>query len=450
MAQAPHDIPPIDHGLFLFQLSRARKHLREGQVDLAREELEPARNLRPNDEDVLNLLSLVEFKRGHYDDAARATRALLADNLSSAVLHSNLGLILFRAGNLAEAEQELRRALELKPDHVRSHLYLGLLYRAKGKLGLALEHLRYAGARRPVAEIEDALRRQVREAALRPSSEPFLPPDTGDEMELEIRAPLRLAPPAHDRAATGPVVPASEARSSDGSASRDTAVPPAANANAPETAEEEAEGKPLFKILSDGALEIASRGVVFVRQGSVVWYRGKIRFSPEPAFRGTRLEKILRANGRGTLLVSDIGRRAFGRELNGESVYLEGTRLLALDQGLSFRLEPIHDFRQNRRVDVLRIYGTGSVILSVAGNLIAHEVSNDYPLIVSSRDLVAWSGHLVPAVVEDRFLEEVMQPDAGSSPKIRFEGVGTVLTEPPRPRRRVTDVAKATNDRRRS
>jgi Tfp pilus assembly protein PilF/uncharacterized protein (AIM24 family) len=446
VAQAPRDIPPIDHGLFLFQLSRARKHLREGQVDLAREELEPARNLRPNDEDVLNLLSLVEFKRGRYDEAARATRTLLADNLSSAVLHSNLGLILFRAGNLGEAEQELRRALELKPDHVRSHLYLGLLYRAKGKLGLALEHLRFAGARRPVAEIEDALRRQVRESALRPSPEPFLPPDTGEEMEPELHAPLRLAPPARDAAATGPVMPAPQARSGDPAAARDTAAAPAA---AGEASDEDAEGKPLFKILSDGALEIASRGVVFVRQGSVVWYRGKIRFSPEPAFRGTRLEKILRANGRGTLLVSDIGRRAFGRELNGESVYLEGSRLLALDQGLSFRLEPIHDFRQNRRVDVLRIYGSGSVILSVAGNLIAHEVSNEYPLIVSSRDLVAWSGHLVPAVVEDRFLEEVMQPDAGSAPKIRFEGVGTVLTEPPRPRRRASDVAKAPNDRRR-
>ena len=66
MAQAPGDIPPIDHGVFLFQLSRARKHLREGQIDLARDELEPARTLRPNDEDVLNLLSLVEFKRGRY------------------------------------------------------------------------------------------------------------------------------------------------------------------------------------------------------------------------------------------------------------------------------------------------------------------------------------------------------------------------------------------------
>lgn len=447
MAQAPRDFPPIDHGLFLFQLSRARKHLREGQVDLAREELEPARTLRPTDEDVLNLLSLVEFKRGRYDEAAKATRVLLGENPSSAVLHSNLGLILFRAGVLGEAEQELRRALDLKPNHVRSHLYLGLLYRAKGKLGLALEHLRFAGARRPVAEIEDALRRQVRESALRPAPEAFPPPDHAGA-DAASALPMRLAPPP-GRSATAPVAAGGAAASGRAGAGESVPAPPAAGeVGEAVTPAADGDGRPLFKILSDGALEIASRGVVFVRQGSVVWYRGKIRFAPEPAFRGTRLEKILKANGVGTLLVSDIGRRAFGRELAGDSLYLEGTRLLALDQGLSFRLEPIHDFRQNRRVDVLRIQGSGSVMLSVAGPLIAHDLSSDYPLIVSSRDLVAWSGQLVPAVVEDRFLEEVMQPDAGSAPKIRFEGSGTVLTEPPRPRRRATDVVRAPNDRR--
>jgi hypothetical protein len=51
---------------------------------------------------------------------------------------------------------------------------------------------------------------------------------------------------------------------------------------------------------------------------------------------------------------------------------------------------------------------------------------------------VAWSGNLLPAVLEDRFLEEVMLPDSTSAPKLRFEGEGTVLTEPPRPRRRAT------------
>ena len=224
-------------------------------------------------------------------------------------------------------------------------------------------------------------------------------------------------------------------------------APPVAPRAPPNTP---AEPHPLFHVRQDGGLAVSSSGVVFVRKGSVVWYSGKIRFSQEGAFRGTRLEKILRAEGRGHLLVSDPGRQAFRRDLNGQSLFLEGSRVLALDHGLSFRLEPIHDFRMNRRVDVLKIFGRGSVILSVGGQLLSHEVSPELPLNVSSRDLVAWMGDLVPSVVEDRFLEEVMMPDIGNAPKIRFEGRGTVLTEPPRPRRRASDLSRPSDDDRRS
>jgi len=182
----------------------------------------------------------------------------------------------------------------------------------------------------------------------------------------------------------------------------------------------------------------------------VAWYSGRLRFSAEPSFRGTRLESILRADGLGYLFLHDPGRFSFRRDLAGESLFLEGSRLLALDHGLSFGLEPIHSFRLNRRVEVLKIHGNGSVILSVAGPLLAHEVSAEFPLNVSSRDLVAWSGDLVPSVLEDRFLEDVMQPDNGGAPKIRFEGEGTVLTEPPRPRRRTSDLARGGGDRRRA
>src|SRR5215470_3831146 len=162
MSIVPDETSTANQGLFLVQLGRARKHLREGRLDQARQELEAAQIVRPNDEDVLNLVSVIEFKLGRYEDAARAARKLVAENPASAVLHANLGLILFKAGALPEAEQELRRAIELKPDHARSHLYLGLLYRTRGKLGLALEHLRFAGAKRLVSEIEEILRRTVR------------------------------------------------------------------------------------------------------------------------------------------------------------------------------------------------------------------------------------------------------------------------------------------------
>jgi uncharacterized protein (AIM24 family) len=501
MARATGDLSSSEQGVFLVHLSRARKHLLEERYDVARKELELAQIARPNDEDVLNLLSVIEFKRGYYHESAQAARALLKDNPSSSILHSNLGLILFKAGVLGEAEQELRRAIELQPDHVRSHLYLGLLYRMRGKLGLALEHLRFAGAKRVVTEIEELLRRSMREPALRTGAEPkapaapaasaatpsilkladampalarpstrptaaaFISREPSDPELIEfteepkpariptpVPTPLRPGTPPSEQdrprpaeAATVPFPEAEFVEIAPGESSTNRPVLPS-----PIPLPPDAESRPLFHVRPDGGLEIASRGVVFVRKGSVVWYSGKMRFSPEASFRGTRLERILRADGRGYLFVNDPGRHAFRREIQGQSLYLEGSRILALDNGLSFRIEPIHDFRMNRRVDILKIFGRGSVILSVGGPLLAHEVSAEFPLNVSSRDLVAWTGDLVPSVLEDRFLEEVMMPDIGSAPKIRFEGAGTVLTEPPRPRRRASDLARPTEADRRS
>jgi Flp pilus assembly protein TadD/uncharacterized protein (AIM24 family) len=478
VARATGDPTAVDQGVFLVHLIRARKSVREGRLEAARQEIEQAQMLRPDDEDVLNLLSIIEFKRGNFREAATAARGLTAKNPDSAVLHANLGLIVFKEGNLEEAERELLRAVEIKPDHARSHLYLGLLYKDRSKLGLALEHLRFAGAKKLVREIEEELRRGPKAVGERPPPEPpragdrppFLsetevepvrPPEVPSEPKTPTRPVLRLAAPT-DPASTPPVDAESEP-----SPPRDTApspgepvptaevepvepAPPPGGWTDEIAAEKAVQGHPLFVVRADGALEIASPGVVYVRKGSVVWYSGNVRFTAEQAFRGTRLESILRADGRGYLFVNDPGRHAFRRDLAGQALSLEGSRLLALDHGLSFRLEPIHDFRMNRRVDILRIQGNGSVILSVTGPLLAHEVTSEFPLIVSAHDLVAWSGNLLPSVLEDRFLEEVMQPDPASAPKLRFEGEGTVLTEPPRPRRRATDRSTGTaGDRRR-
>lgn len=452
-AAGDFDPPPADQGPFFVHLSRARRGVREGKFEEAWGELERARELRPQDEDVLNLVSLLEFKRGHYNEAAAAARRLLADNPQSEVLRANLGLILFKAGFLAEAELELRKAIELAPGHVRSHLYLGLLYQTRGKLGLALEHLRVAGARRRVTQIEEALRRPNRD---------------GPRSVLAEMAALRLretdsnvvpAPPAPPPASPGAPATPPPADMSDTAPTAAAAAAPAPQPEAPPFVVEEDEGdrtapvvlpeaRPLFKIRPEGGVEIASRGTVFVRKGCVTWYSGKMRFGVESTFRGTSLERILRASGVGALLVHDPGRRAYRKDLNGQALHVEGSRLLALDSGLTFRMDGIQDFRKGRRVDVLRVQGQGAVVFSVGGPVIAHEVSADMPLSISSRDLVAWSGELVASVLDDRFLEEVMQPDIASPPKIRFEGDGTVFTEPPRPRRRSSDADRAVDQRR--
>ena len=376
----------LDKAVFFLHLGRAREHLQAGRLEEAREELELARPGRPEDEDLLNLISIVEFRRGDFAGAARATRALLEKKPDSAILHANLGLIQFRAGVFGDAERELACALELEPDHARSHLLLGLLHRMRGELRPALEHLRRAGAKKASAEVEEALRSPT------------------------AKVPLTAVPPP----------PPAEPPSPE----------PAAHELASASARD-AEDRPLFAIKADGTLEVASRGLVYVRKGSVVWYSGRMRFAEEPAFAGTRLERLLRAEGRGDLLLCDPNRRAVVRDVAGQALSLEGGRVLALSAGLKFRLEPVHGFRTHRRVDVLRVHGRGAAVVSLSGALEAHDVSADFPLSVSSRDLVAWTGELLPSVVEDRFVDEIMLADPDNAPKLRFQGEGVVLTEGP-------------------
>lgn len=364
----------LDQAVFFLHLGRARERLNAGQFDEARQELELARLARPDDEDLLNLVSVVEFRRGDYHEAARVTRTLLEKNPDSAILHANLGLILFKSGVHGEAERELKHAIALKPDHPRSHLYLGLLHRLRGELVDALDHLRRAGAKGAAGEIEQILRRGAPTRALEPVAS--LPPAPSDHREAEDR--------------------------------------------------------PLFRVQRDGTLEIAARDSVYVRQGTVLWYSGRMRFSREAGFAGSRLERLLRAEGSGDIRLCDSGRRAVLRDTGGHALWLEGSRLLALSAALRFSLEPIRDFRTHRSVDILKVHGRGEVVFSVAGPLEAHDVSPQVPLCISSRDLLAWTGDLLPSVVEDRFLDEVMVLDAANAPKLRFEGEGVVLTETPR------------------
>ena len=412
MAHSRREAPPFDQGIFLLHLNKGREALRNGSVATARSELQIALGIRPDDEDVRNLLSVVYFKAGDFDEAEKITRRLLADNADSAVLRSNLGIILVKRGALDEAESELRRALELKPDHTRSHLYLGFVYRQKRKLGLALEHFGYAGAEKLVAELQDELRRSTRESGERR--------ENGQAKSSLVSTTAKLVIPA-------------EFRSPSASLPRGPAEAPAPAAPAPPPAASVSAGPParLFRIRDNGTVEITFEGEVLVRRGTVASYGGRIGFATDPRLAGTRAEALLRATGKGSIFLADRGRKPVLIELADEFFSAEGSRILAIGPTLSFRYEPIHDFPRRRRVDVLKIFGRGGLVLSPARASFSIPVSAEFPLNVSSRDLVGWTGNLVPSVLPDRFLDEVMLPDSDDPPKIRFEGEGTVLTESP-------------------
>jgi len=414
--------PPFDQGVFLLHYNRGREAFQEGRYAEARRELESAQRLRPDDSDVLNLLGLVYFKTNAFPEAEVIYRRLSSENPNVFILHSNLGLILFKQGKLDEAEHYLSRAIELRPNYAKSHLYLGLLYRQKRKYGLALEHLKFAGADKMVREVEAEMtppkpeRTTQKMVALK---EPLPTPTATIPGKIPAPQPAPPAPPP-DTAHTA-------------ARKLQEAVDEPAHIEEKriDLGARKIEGASrTFALHENGFLEINFARSVHVKRGTVSSYSGNLKFVAESGLLGTTAQTLVKATGAGKIFVYEKGRKTFILDLNDEFIYVEGHNLLALEDTLTYRVEPIYDSSYQRKIDTVKIFGKGSLAISTSIEPLTLRVTREYPLSISSSALVAWTGNLIPQVMDDQTLANVMIETADDSGfKIRFEGDGVVVSE---------------------
>jgi uncharacterized protein (AIM24 family) len=460
----PAVAPPFDQGVFLLHYNRGREAFQEGRYAEARRELEAAQRLRPDDADVLNLLGLVYFKTNAFPEAEVIYRRLIAENPNVFILHSNLGLILFKQGKQDEAEHYLLRAVELRPNYAKSHLYLGLLYRQKKKFGLALEHLKFAGADKLVREVEQEMRPATPKTAPIPAMPaPLASPPIGTTQPVPpVQLPKPMVPQITQKMpALTPERIAQQAREAitrtmPGTTPTPNIAPPA-DMTAPITAAaitaarklqdavdepQHVEAKRIdvgrkiegasktFTLHENGFLEINFARSVHCKRGTVSSYSGNLKFIAETGLLGTTAQTLVKAVGQGKIFVYEKGRKTFLLDLNDEFIYVEGSNLLALEDTLTYRVEPIYDASYQRKIDVVKIFGKGSLAISTSIEPLTLRVTREYPLSISSNALVAWTGNVIPTVVDDKSLENVMIEFEGAAGfKIRFEGDGVVVSE---------------------
>ncbi|HEX9161874.1 MAG TPA: tetratricopeptide repeat protein [Thermoanaerobaculia bacterium] len=453
---------PFDQGVFLLHYNRGRESFQEGRYAEARRELENAQKLRPDDSDVLNVLGLVYFKTNAFPEAEVIYRRLTRENPHVFILHSNLGLVLFKQGKLDDAEQFLLRSVELRPNYAKSHLYLGLLYRQRQKHNLAIEHLKFAGADKLVREVEQEIKQLI--------SPPIAPPPKRDFTTGKIPAASPLdarntqpgfvkpaAQPPKPAAPPAPASPPSPPRAVTPVPNRTPAPPPppvvqtatsaAAHTAARKLQEAVDEGPPAedkritldrkiegasktFVLHENGFLEINFMRSVHVKRGTVSSYSGNLKFAAESVLLGTTAQTLVKAAGHGKIFVYEKGRKTFLLDLNEEFIFVEGSNLLALEDTLTYRVEPIYDSAYQRKIDTVKIFGKGSLAISTDIEPLTLRVTREYPLSISSNALVAWTGNLIPTVMDDQSLQDVMiSTDDASGFKIRFEGDGVVVSE---------------------
>jgi uncharacterized protein (AIM24 family) len=185
-----------------------------------------------------------------------------------------------------------------------------------------------------------------------------------------------------------------------------------------------------FALHENGFLEINFRRSVHVKRGTVSSYSGNLKFVAETGLLGTTAQTLVRATGQGKIFVYEKGRKTFLLDLNEEFIYVEGSNLLALEDTLTYRVEPIYDASYQRKIDTVKIFGKGSLAISTDIEPLTLRVTREYPLSISSNALVAWTGNIIPTVMEDQTLENVMiESGVAGGFKIRFEGDGVVVSE---------------------
>lgn len=446
-------VPPFDQGVYLVHLNKGKEAQRSNDFEGARLELEIALKYRPEEEELLNLLGMVYYKLRLFHEAEMMYGKLLAKNPDMFILRSNLGLVLFKQGRPDEALPHFKRAVELKPNYLKAHLYLGMIYKRRGKYGLALEHFAFAQANQYVQEMEEALRRQrdsappgeeapappaPRAAApppVRPAEEPFPQAEPFPSPEPPPSGPSPAAKPAGHvtaeigRSAVSETTQPIPVVSGEGRPYRAVVESLHKEASeAPETIDLTARPsmpatEKKFILHHNGFLEIHAPGRVFVKKSSLRSYTGNFRFSGVPSLNETSAHEIQEATGTGKLFLYEKNYQTYLFELSQEFVYVEGSHILALEDDLAFRFEPIHDYRRDRRLETFKVYGRGALALLTHLEPLTLRVTPDFPLTILSRSLVAWTGHLYPVVAE-----EELTGDAGAF-NVRFEGEGIIIAD---------------------
>lgn len=398
MKREQSSTPPFDQGVFLMHLNKGKEALRQNDLDRAKLELEIALKYRPEDEELLNILGMVYFKLKKYSEAEILYKKLVKLNPDIFILRSNLGVVLFKQGKIEESMAHFQRAIDLKPNYLKAHLYLGLIYKKTGKLGLALEHFKFAQADVQVKEIEAILRDKKEEIPKKESPEitrsfKIQPKEEGKPLKTITDVFQRDTSEILEKIEVSKVEPV----------------------------------KPMekkFYLHHNGFLEVYSDGKVYIKRSSLRSYVGNFSFEQLHDLKTTSAHEIVEARGKGKLFIFEKGNQTYLFELNQEFVYVEGSHILALEENLLFRSEPIHDYKNNKTLQTFKIYGKGALALTTHMEPLTLRVTPEFPLTILSSSLVAWTGNLYP-IVGQKSLEKEKE----DSFLIKFEGEGLIIAD---------------------
>jgi len=205
--------------------------------------------------------------------------------------------------------------------------------------------------------------------------------------------------------------------------------------------EDKGEGK--FELETKHLLEINLDGQVWTKWGSMIAYRGNIKFD-KAGISDKGLGKFLKekvtgegmtmnkAKGSGVLYLADQGKKISIINLENDSIYVNGNDVLAFEDTIDW------DVKIMKRVAGMmagglfnvKLSGSGMIAITTHKDPVTLMVKPDNPVQTDPNATVAWSGSLSPDIKTDVSFKTFTGRGSGETLQMKFRGDGYVVIQP--------------------
>jgi len=452
-ADSTRDVAQED---FLFHLYRGSELLQENRILEAKEELEAALTMQPQDAKGQDLLGAAYFRLGLYPHAIQIYEALEKQFPKDTSIKINLALTYLRTNQAARARRLLEDTVRLQPDHKRAWGYLGLALQRLGELEQAQNAFERGGHATMAKRVTERRRQSMPPA---PPEPPFPPEIDRRVREMaqvafseldagELRFALAEAAPTRPADGQWTALELGEMSSARARSSR--TLPPPLPGEASEVHERATMPPPLLAGQGDRSVAVLTAGVLLVRTSEDPIREFAGRLDALRVVSGAMTTRVLhrRTGGANTAeVLGGLGSpvvRISGRAecvlgarsghqivlfaLDGGVAFIREDHLLGFELGLAYesgRLVLEHPDERARLtadgVPVVQLRGSGAVALELSGRLASVAHPAGARLLVRREWIVGWLGQL-----SARSLPPAEAP-GGQRGLVGFSGEGTVL-----------------------
>ena len=199
----------------------------------------------------------------------------------------------------------------------------------------------------------------------------------------------------------------------------------------------------VFELESERMLQINLNGEVWTKMGSMVAYRGNVKFTREGILEhgmgkmlkravsgeGTRLTK---AEGQDALYLADGGKKVSILELGGETLFVNGNDIMAFEQTIAWDIKLMRKIAGMMAGGLfnVRLEGKGLIAITTHYDPMTLKVTANSPVITDPNATVAWSGSLSPEFKTDISFKTFLGRGSGESIQMLFQGDGFVVVQP--------------------